>query len=78
MVKKTFELPRCPNCGANLFRVLETNYIVYKFDSTSGRYKEADGEAEMKCPECQADLYDIFPDGVCNYSAKSKASKIAL
>ena len=75
MVKrKTFEPPKCPNCGVSLFRVLETNYIVYKFHSTTGRYEEVDGEAKVKCSECQADLYDVFPNGVCNYSAESIAS----
>jgi hypothetical protein len=64
------ELPRCPCCGADLLRVLETNHLIYEFDQAKGKYGEIHGEAEMKCPECQVDLYDVFPDGVCNFSVE--------
>jgi len=66
--RTTYEPPRCPYCGANLFRVLEANYLTYEFQTTTGRYKEVDSEAEAKCPKCQANLYDVFPDGVCNFA----------
>ncbi|MEM0096169.1 MAG: hypothetical protein QW660_05990 [Candidatus Bathyarchaeia archaeon] len=71
MVKATFEPPKCPYCGANLFRVVERNRIVYAFKPEEGRFIEVDGEAEMECPECHADLYDLFPDGVCNFVSNS-------
>jgi hypothetical protein len=73
--RKTYDPPRCPCCGADLLRVLETNYLIYEFDQAKGKYGEIHGEVEMKCPECQADLYNVFPynvfpDGVCNFSVE--------
>lgn len=66
--KITFEPPRCPECGANLFRVAENTYETYTFDYEKGLYV-SDGESESKCLNCDAKLYDVFPDGVCNYRA---------
>lgn len=60
-------LPRCPNCGTELYKVVEENRVVYVFNEEEGRYVEDDGEAKMYCPECGEDLYDLFPDGVCNW-----------
>jgi Zn finger protein HypA/HybF involved in hydrogenase expression len=72
-IKTTYEPPKCPNCNSNLFYVIERERIVYKFDYEKGKYKEEDGELEIFCPECDEDLLDIFPDGVCNYnSVKNK------
>lgn len=71
MAETTFEPPKCPECGANLFRVFETNYETYTFDVNKGVYKE-DGDLKMTCPDCNADLYDVFPHGVCNYVHPSK------
>lgn len=67
--KTTHEPPKCPECGANLFRVYENTYETYTFDPKTGTYK-GDGEAKMTCPDCGADLYDVFPHGVCNYPLK--------
>lgn len=67
--KTTHEPPKCPSCGANLFRVIETVYETYKFDPTKNVYK-GDGYSKMTCPDCGADLYDVFPHGVCNYPIK--------
>lgn len=64
--KTTYEPPKCPACGANLFRVFETDYATYTWKPEKGVY-EGDGELKMKCPDCGADLYDVFPDGVCNF-----------
>lgn len=66
MSKVTLEPPKCSSCGANLFRVAETTYETYKWNPEKGVY-EVDGESESKCLDCGADLYDVFPDGVCNY-----------
>lgn len=64
----THEPPKCSDCGVKLFRVFETVYATYRWDHKKGTYKE-DGVLEMKCPECGADLYDVFPDGVCNFKS---------
>jgi len=66
MAKKTFEPPRCPSCGTKLTRVLETAYMTFTFDKETGHYRE-DGDSKATCPNCKADLYDVFSDGVCNY-----------
>jgi len=58
--------PKCPKCGAELHEVVEETRSVYVFKE--GRYVAVEGEAEMHCPECGEDLYDLFPDGVCNYT----------
>ena len=71
MLKTSYEPPRCPYCGANLFRVKETTYETYTWNAEKGVY-ESDGEAEIKCPDCDAKLNDVFPNGVCNYSARDK------
>lgn len=67
----TFEPPKCPACGANLFRVFENSYETYTWKPKKGTY-EGDGTSKMTCPDCGADLYDVFPDGVCNYEHPSK------
>jgi len=68
----TYGPPKCPECGANLFRVAEDIFETYKWNAEKGVYEEKDGEAEMTCTECGADLYDVFPEGVCNYVHPSK------
>jgi hypothetical protein len=70
--KTTFEPPKCPAYGANLFRVAENIYETYKFNPSTGCYGEVDGEAEMTCLECGAELYTVFPDGVCNYRVRER------
>jgi uncharacterized protein with PIN domain len=66
--------PRCPYCQKQLDEVLENEYNTYVFDSASGTYKEHEckGYLEMFCPDCNAKLFDVFPDGVCNYVSKHK------
>lgn len=65
--------PRCPYCKSRLVEVFENEYNTYVFDSASGAYKQHEwkGEIEMFCPCCNAKLYDVFPEGVCNYVSKS-------
>jgi len=75
MVKTTFEPPRCPYCGSNLFRVFENKniYETYTFDPETGTYKEEVVDTSPPtCPDCYAKLWDVFPDGVCNYSVKKE------
>lgn len=62
--------PKCPYCKKQLQKVLEDTYETYVFDITSGTYKVDDGVSEPHCPHCHAKLYDVFPDGICNYSSK--------
>jgi hypothetical protein len=64
--------PKCPFCKKRLVEVLENDYSTFVFDPASGTYKqhESKGEIEMFCPYCDAELYGVFPDGVCNYVQK--------
>jgi uncharacterized protein with PIN domain len=67
--------PRCPYCEKRLVEVLENEYNTYVFDSLLGTYRKHDwkGEIEMFCPYCNAKIYDVFPDGVCNYVSRNKS-----
>jgi len=69
METRIFEPPRCPACGKLLEEVFENEYNTYIFDSVSATYKKHEwkGEIEIFCPYCNAKLYDVFPNGVCNY-----------
>ena len=62
--------PKCPCCRKRLAKVFENDYSTYTFDPESGTYKNSDGYLEMFCPHCDAKLYDMFEDGVCNYVSK--------
>ncbi len=66
--------PRCPYCRNRLAEVFENDYRTWVFEPISGTYKEHEfkGELVMFCPHCDAKLYDVFPDGVCNYVPKSR------
>jgi hypothetical protein len=66
--------PKCPYCKKRLVEVFENEYKTYIFDPVSAIYKahEWKGEAKIFCPYCDAELYDVFPDGVCNYLPKGK------
>ena len=48
-------------------KVRENDYSTYVFDPASGTYRVDDGLLEIFCPNCEAKLYDVFPDGACNY-----------
>jgi uncharacterized protein with PIN domain len=67
-------LPKCPYCKKRLAEVLENDYKTYVFDPALGAYRvhELKGEIEIFCPYCDAELYAVFPDGVCNYVPKKK------
>jgi len=67
--------PKCPYCKKRLVEVFENEYNTYVFDPASAMYKthKWKGEIEMFCPCCDAELYDVFPDGVCNYVPRGKS-----
>ena len=60
MNKTSFEPPRCPEYGADLFRVVEYNREAYRFDPETGRCIEVDGKAGMMCPDCEAELSRVI------------------
>jgi len=74
---RAFKPPKCPYCKKTLDEVFENDYRTYVFDAVSGTYRDHDwkGELEMFCPNCSAKLYDIFPDGVCNYTSKIEKTR---
>jgi len=61
------EPPTCPNCGAGLTRVFDTNHLTHLWNETEERCGEQNGDLEMKCLECGFDLYEVFTDGLCKY-----------
>lgn len=67
-----YQPPICPSCGYKLKKVWENDYQTYIFNPKTGTYicEEFAGDIEIKCPECEADLTDIFEEGACNYQAK--------
>jgi hypothetical protein len=67
----TFKVPLCPSCSEPLKRIEINETLTGAFDPKTGKYTE-DGELETKCLECEADLYDVFPDGPCNYQAEEE------
>ena len=66
------EAPKCPNCGRELETVIENVYLTYEWFPKEKLYKEKSylGELYNLCPYCEIDLYDLFPDGVCNYTGE--------
>jgi uncharacterized protein with PIN domain len=67
--------PKCPHCKKRLVEVFENEYSTYIFDPASAIYKthKWKGVIEIFCPYCDAELYDVFPDGVCNYVPRGKS-----
>ena len=61
--------PKCPNCGKELTNVIEdVSQVIYNWNPENFYIeKEYSGKLTNLCPFCNADLYDLFPDGVCNY-----------
>jgi|Deesub1362A_J573_1020465.scaffolds.fasta_scaffold00214_42 uncharacterized protein with PIN domain len=74
--RKTYSPPKCPYCKTELFRVFETSKLICEFDQAEGKYIEVHGEAEMRCPECNINLYNVFPDGVCNFLAETVETSV--
>jgi len=71
-MKKLYQIPKCPECKAELKTVYENVYETYVFDEKKGTYKEETftGELEVKCIYCGVDLSELFEEGACNYQAK--------
>ena len=69
--------PKCPFCEEAILEVFENEYNTYIFDSTSGTYKEHEwkGDMEIRCPNCNAKLWDVFPEGVCNYVSEGEKTR---
>jgi hypothetical protein len=48
-----------------------TSYEVWVFDLETGHYtEEGIGDCSQKCPNCHADLSDVFQEGPVNYDAR--------
>jgi len=61
--------PKCPGCGRELERVWEVEHSTYIWQPFKNQYEEKSlGDLFNECPHCNSNLYDLFPDGVCNYS----------
>ena len=52
--------PKCPKCGRPLEVIVERKRKVYKFRPESNDYVIADGEHEVYCGNCGADVVDTF------------------
>jgi len=60
--------PKCPECKKPLTIVYENVYETYEFNKKYGSYNEIGfGSMEIRCPNCNTDLSDIFEQGVCNF-----------
>jgi len=69
---KTYSPPRCPECGRELNIVFTSEEHYYEFNSWEGRYKLPPYQEvyTITCGNCGAEVSELFPDGVCNYSRK--------
>ena len=49
--------------------VWETEYSTWVWNSKKGKYEEVilDGELQIICPYCNADISYLFEEGVCNF-----------
>ena len=67
-----YKPPKCPNCGCLLKVVWETEYNTYVFNPKTGGYEDDEyrAEIEIRCPNCESRVEDIFEEGACNYQAK--------
>lgn len=61
-------LPKCHRCGKPLEQVYENEYWTYSYNEEKGKYEPELVDMEIRCPDCNAKLWEEFPDGVCNYS----------
>ncbi len=67
---KTMSTPEiCPKCGKPLDHVDYYEYSQWKFNPDTGAYDNNSlygGTAEVKCPHCENDLGELFPEGPAN------------
>lgn len=68
----SFKPPRCHSCNNLLYTVYENEGWTYFFNRKSGRYSRELVVVDILCPDCNAKLWDEFPEGTCNYRPKSK------
>ena len=63
--------PRCPKCNKPLETVKEIGEKrrEYRYNPKKGEYFETKSSSslEIVCPECGADITDLFPDGTLGY-----------
>jgi ribosomal protein L37AE/L43A len=60
--------PVCPDCGEPLKSVIwEVDPDHYEFKNGSYTLK-TEGGGVTRCPHCEADLSDLFPEGPVNYA----------
>jgi len=69
--------PNCPSCGAPLKQVYWSESETYTFNPKTGTYapEPMTGEGSTSCPDCGAELPDVFPHGPINYPAKEEAEE---
>jgi DNA-directed RNA polymerase subunit RPC12/RpoP len=65
---KKARLPKCWHCGKRAEVVYENEYWTYTFDKRTGKYTAELVDIDIRCPYCNANLKEEFPEGVCNYS----------
>jgi len=56
----------CPKCGKPLDCVDHYEYSQWKFNPDIGAYDNISlygGSSEVKCPHCEYDLGELFPEG---------------
>lgn len=70
-----YKVPICPSCGKPLKKVAFNDHDTYEYDETTGRYSSKGGDAETCCLECDADIYEVTPDGPVNYQGETSDVK---
>ena len=56
---------KCPECGRDLKRVIVNDYSTFVWNSKTKEFVEdfLDSEREVKCPYCNADLWELVENG---------------
>lgn len=67
-----FEPPKCQICKNALWDVYENEYWTYFFDEKTGTYHGELVDIDILCPDCNTRLWDVFPEGACNYRARKR------
>jgi ribosomal protein L34E len=67
MAKQEQSPPNCPECGEALTTVRwEVDSDLYRW-SVNKYSLSSEGGGTTRCPHCDADVSDLFPDGPVNY-----------
>jgi hypothetical protein len=66
-----YKAPRCPTCDQELASVGEREESTFRFNEAGGFYEAPmlTGFIQATCPNCSADLNQLFEDGIYNYRA---------